>query len=78
MPKIITIKDISNFKEISISKDGEDFVIQVVYSLQDDQDKEIPNTQKRSSVRITKANEKAKLEAVLALLKPIFKSKEEL
>ena len=76
--KTIIIKDISNFKEISITKDGEDFMIQVVYSLLDEQDIEIPNTQKRSSVKITQATQKAKLEAVLTLLKPIFKAKEEL
>ena len=76
--KQINIKSISDFKEISISKDGDDFVIQVVYSLQDENDKDIPNTQKRSSVKITETTQKAKLNAVLALLKPIFKEKEQI
>lgn len=65
-------------KEIQIVKDGDDFAIQVVYGLTDENDQPIPNTEKRSSVKITEATQKAKLTAVLNLLKPIFKQQENL
>ena len=76
--KTIKIKDISNFKELTISQTSEGFSVQVVYSLLDDKDKELPNTQKRSSVILTEQNQKDKVADILNLLKPIFKTKEEL
>jgi hypothetical protein len=74
--KIINIKSISSFKEVCISKEDNDFVIQAVYALKDDKDKELPNTQKRASIKINKTTDKTKFEAILTLLKPIFEQLE--